>query len=847
MTALDSRAQLKSWAKRLQELDYCPWPGPRPLNKGDSELLVGRDEDRRRFRHEVDSHRLIVLAGVSGAGKTSLLDAGLQPELEASGYTVAVCRDWGRDAKDQQAAVDFLADKVRSALPKEDVLGLPAGGKFFWSLKEKYDDRLVVVLDQFEELIRFDRALKDSVVDLLVEVNRRLPLKIIISLRSEYLHELRDFESRAMPFTVTQYVLQDVAPEFAEGVVLAPNRDRSGGARHIEDDLALDIAHDWRRARETSQAEIADPFGRIGLLHLQALLYSLHATVGGGTVVRSAYARMKQEATESANPNVFTYGVVRAIDVKLGRCEQTFSQEGVDSYRLAGVQSLLVRAVPKLASGGYKLVRGAHDLLDEILEAEMGVLFGALTQARQEVGDDADGPPTPEQLRALKDVVVLRSVADDIEMLDVPPHALAREADARHLGPVPWSVRLHPGAVPAAADPMEVSCGPVAGLAPAVVLIEELRRYALMLTWLGATNLVRMTTPAGNEVMISLIHDGFGEGLRQWAEGRRRDEPAADALHALTAPFGAFFDWSDVNSDIFDGSLGHRVFANLRWRGDTVRATFRRVAFVNCDFRGTLFDSCVFDGVTLVNCRLDGTLLSDCTITGELGEAEVPVETFEPQFVVEAPLNRLLPAMRYYQDLELSAGSVFRARHVGRPAVPATPGDLENIPRAELAAGGLVILGGRLSALTVRNTTFSPGSRLSFRQVAGSGLDLVEQSSGHLDVLGCAVRHLAVTGPADQSASNPYFELTIRGSLLAQGWIGDTIRGKGVIDNCRLVQFWNGSDDMVVTAKGTNVISSYGVQTDRNEIRTADDDIAQAARRMDYTRLSQAYDSGDRG
>jgi hypothetical protein len=290
------------------------------------------------------------------------------------------------------------------------------------------------------------------------------------------------------------------------------------------------------------------------------------------------------------------------------------------------------------------------------------------------------------------------------------------------------------------------------------------------------------------------------------------------------------------------------VFANLRWRGDTVRATFRRVVFVSCDFRGTLFESCTFEGVTFVNCRFDGSLLSDCVIRGPLAEASGETSDDEPEFLVDARDNRLLPSMHHYQRLPMEAGPVFLSQHVGRPAIPA-PRDANVLERVRPVTGGVAVMGGRLSAFTIRGTTFTSDSRLSFRHVAGSGLDLAEQAGGRLEIFGCALRHVTVTTP-DTGGDKLEFHLTMRESLLVQTWIGDTVRGSGRADDCMLVQFWNGSPDMPVEVSSSTVLAGFGatiLDDAAQSAPTPSADLAKRSRRMDYTRISQSYDSSTTG
>ena len=57
-----------------------PFVGPRPLAK--TNPIFGRDREITELRHRLISERLVLLHSPSGAGKSSLINAGLIPELE---------------------------------------------------------------------------------------------------------------------------------------------------------------------------------------------------------------------------------------------------------------------------------------------------------------------------------------------------------------------------------------------------------------------------------------------------------------------------------------------------------------------------------------------------------------------------------------------------------------------------------------------------------------------------------------------------------------------------------------------------------------------------------------------
>jgi hypothetical protein len=60
-----------------------PFVGPRPIQQG--EPLHGRDAEVRELYNRLQARRIVVLHSPSGAGKSSLVQAGLIPRLNATG------------------------------------------------------------------------------------------------------------------------------------------------------------------------------------------------------------------------------------------------------------------------------------------------------------------------------------------------------------------------------------------------------------------------------------------------------------------------------------------------------------------------------------------------------------------------------------------------------------------------------------------------------------------------------------------------------------------------------------------------------------------------------------------
>ncbi|MGA2264339.1 MAG: WD40 repeat domain-containing protein, partial [Acidobacteriota bacterium] len=176
--------------KRIQPTTVLPkgaaFRGLIAFQEADRARFFGRELDTitlfDRIRHE--EFRFGVLYGDSGCGKTSLLKAGLMPKLWESGYIPLYCRSHA------DPLTALLQDCSRKSLisqkngePPQEYLQRVAGG---------LGGTLIVVCDQFEEFFvslksRHDR---EPFISFLVDChnNPALPVKFLISLRSDFLH-----------------------------------------------------------------------------------------------------------------------------------------------------------------------------------------------------------------------------------------------------------------------------------------------------------------------------------------------------------------------------------------------------------------------------------------------------------------------------------------------------------------------------------------------------------------------------------------------------------------------------------------------------------------------------------
>lgn len=818
---------LEEWKSEFRLLESpCPWPGPRPLSPEKDGAkpwrFVGREKEIREFLLAVDDHSLVLLHGESGAGKSSLLNVGLLAVLRRSRFLPLVCNEWrAMDGDDPEAVIaaqlaGSLSDDVIAAM-KEDDLTLTE------ALDEVYDGRAVLILDQFEELIRAQRDEFSAVLDWLLEVNAERRTKVVLSLRSEYFYKLDSFLREVRPFSFTQVKLEPMTdPGDIAAVVTSPNRS---GTTAITNGAADRLVRMWLSLPPQSPER--------SLLYLHATLYALFwdARAAGRTVVEEAdldglavYAD-GMRASGSPDAMLLSAGFDKMIDKKLELCAAACTiapEDGADGSSPHAASRVLARpplvaaakeqireSVEHLSSGGYKVQQELPDLFLLTAERELNLLTHQpgmapgtrLTEAEAErlaaaiTGRGTEGAPSRDHTRPEPDDPALDLLAasrpDLLALAGVEPPA-SPEAAATDIimsgfgvSPPPWTV-----------DRDDVSAGALLGRAPWEPLVEHARAFAFAMEWLREASVIRVSAPFGT-AMATLVHDGFGPVLKNWAA--RNALSPQHAIRALSAFRGERWDWGA--DETLDGGSGWRTLANLRWRRCEITATFRRLVFVNCDFRATRFVHCTIEGVTFVNCLLDGASFEECTIIGAGASHDTVTPPYMPdglpQFVLSVDAA-LLDDFRHYQGDTALGAAVLYSPTSGVAAVPwpedARPDDAMDVP---LSPGGLTMFGGRLSSLMVQGCTFSEGS-ITLAHIAGSSLDIVEQAEVAMLLSWCAILGLTVSDKVDTHEVDGKVSLTATRCVLANTWFGPNLRGVVDIRSCLVYALTNLSPTLEV-------------------------------------------------
>ncbi|MFE0245655.1 trypsin-like peptidase domain-containing protein [[Kitasatospora] papulosa] len=265
----------------LAEQRICPYPGLEPFTAQDAGWFHGRDSAVGSVLEALRRHRLVLLLGPSGAGKSSLVQAGVLHALSEG-------RLPGSDRWDRVVArpgQNLAAELERAGLPGAGAVGIESAVE--GRLAAGPDgEHLLLVIDQFEELLARPRAdARRAVDDLLAVVDGHPTTSVVLVMRNDFFPRLAEvcplLLAAATPGSVN--VPAQLTASELQAIITRPAVD--AGAR-FEDGLAEGIVDDLRAA---------DPDGGTPatlLPPLQLALAQLWERRTDGRLTHQAYRRI---------------------------------------------------------------------------------------------------------------------------------------------------------------------------------------------------------------------------------------------------------------------------------------------------------------------------------------------------------------------------------------------------------------------------------------------------------------------------------------------------------------------------------------------------------------------------
>ncbi|ELS03557.1 WD40 repeat-containing protein [Xenococcus sp. PCC 7305] len=173
-----------------------PYKGLKRFNAKDKELFFGRSRLTSKIIQAVNQSNLVLVLGASGSGKSSVVRAGVIPQMEdlSTSQTCLFTPNRNPFVSFHRSLLDPEAD-VFDESEVEFVLegGSNTLGKTFKLLKSK-DAQWLIFIDQFEELftscsnIETRRNFIQGIVELVQD--KKQSVKLVLAMRSDFLEEL---------------------------------------------------------------------------------------------------------------------------------------------------------------------------------------------------------------------------------------------------------------------------------------------------------------------------------------------------------------------------------------------------------------------------------------------------------------------------------------------------------------------------------------------------------------------------------------------------------------------------------------------------------------------------------
>lgn len=257
-----------------------PYVGLLAFEAKDADRFYGRRREIWELDTLVFASQVVVLHGPAGVGKTSLLQAGLLPQITSRRAAVLPLVQLPRASTLPATATPgvnpFVGEALATwatALPAEVagaattlvdlVEGLPVA-------TNRYGDPLplVIVVDQVDELFRAGpewAVHREAFLDQLAAVANRVDrARLVLSTRQDTVGELLSFEPRLVGGSRRRYRLDPLGRDAAIEAIVAPLKATSReltpeAAEHLVDRLMVSTITDEAGVTRTTQAATVEP------------------------------------------------------------------------------------------------------------------------------------------------------------------------------------------------------------------------------------------------------------------------------------------------------------------------------------------------------------------------------------------------------------------------------------------------------------------------------------------------------------------------------------------------------------------------------------------------------------
>jgi len=281
------------------QLNTEPFVGPRPFEQADRDFFFGRSQETDELVSLITAHPVVLLYAQSGAGKTSLVQAGLVNLLsdEEKFCVVPAMRvreNVAASLKPETVDNVFMFNALASISAPEAVAGL-ANLSLSDFLKRRSNGRAgnghcsptIIIFDQFEELFTLYPERWEDRIDFFSQVRDALAidplLRVLFSMREDFIAELDPYVCLLPEKLRTRFRMERLRENTALGAVMEPllKVDTPAGKRRFAPHVAEQLVANLLQVKVKTPEGIKKVKGEfVEALQLQVVCQALWQSLG---------------------------------------------------------------------------------------------------------------------------------------------------------------------------------------------------------------------------------------------------------------------------------------------------------------------------------------------------------------------------------------------------------------------------------------------------------------------------------------------------------------------------------------------------------------------------------------
>jgi WD40 repeat protein len=249
-------------APKTNDRNFNPFPGLRPFTPEESDHFFGREKESSQLLEKLIQNRFVTVIGASGSGKSSLVHGGVLPmvrEVKTAGSSEWRILSFRPGDNPFGNLADSLASDLEARgmkkIEKLKILselhnnpeGISGAAK---NLKINPEDRILLIVDQFEELFRHNTQGRTNnaipatsrFIDFIVKAVSESSVNIftVLIMRSDYIGECAHYPGLTELLNNSNYLVPLMGPENYRQVIEGPVRYAGNKIDQVLVDRLLD-------------------------------------------------------------------------------------------------------------------------------------------------------------------------------------------------------------------------------------------------------------------------------------------------------------------------------------------------------------------------------------------------------------------------------------------------------------------------------------------------------------------------------------------------------------------------------------------------------------------------------